>query len=1021
MRKIYSMFLAMALMVVGGVNVWAQDEVEPVFADLIHTGSSTKATGEIVNTVDAEMEHVNNTNINNNWGARAYVEFALDKLEDGMAITKAEFSFTAIGESRRERSASVYYVTNPDGTEENDYEDAFSWSAFDEQGVAIAPANTWIADCTFPQTPPTDNRRITIDVTDVLKAHQQAEADRVIFVVSNNPGGGDINGKNSAVAEENLPTLAIYMEDADTQTKYTIYFCDADGNDLKDPVQYDGTIDALVSASEADMASFVTTTLDEETGEEIPHKWVYESGNEEISLVEDADENNITLVFRPAAAYHYTLESSFGYTIAEGTGFEGETVTVPFSQYILKGKTLWQAQAIDKQFNYSFQLTEDNQVATIDYTETDINNVFYFTEAEDIDNEHAIASNGGNANIRCSNSYGAYFDEEVVLTTLPKGAYRLHYQVWGNTGVTFSFKAGETPITGPIYTYKEVDYDWGSTLGYIFGWNSDLFTVTEDTPIIINAAGANGKVIDWLYITKEADDITEEYIQSPAYLDENGNPDFSGWNFSEGRKTDKNYEAPMNLVRYDSNKNFDMYQNIDNLPSGHYKLTVHAFYRAGSLEDELRKVAEQKELEKNLVMVVKVLGEDAFREPERVARRLPAESKFYTQPIMNLTEDGDENGFYEETEGADRTSEVYTDDFVWVPNSAAAARLYYIAGHYVNEVEFDVFEDGPVMIGLVKDESIASDYCPIGSWNLFRLGDVEVEPETYNITVAPTENGMVEAQPEAEEGSTVSVLAVPNEGYKVDEAYIIYNVAEPTGAPQEVKEELEPTDETHGEFIMPSADVTIYITFKLDEGDEEEYYFIASEWVAGDPGRISPNDVSVNADENYIDVTAAGANNVNLNYQTQRNAYVDGAKYFVIEVSGISTEQGKSYLWWLNGTNRGSQVAPTYTIEGEDGFVTLVWDIEASGLGDTFTGERTYLDGNGAQHGGWTTCFGLTLADGSTAARFRNIDYVGENPATGINSVNNTAANKNGKYIENKAVVIVKNGKKYNVAGLEVK
>lgn len=831
MRKFYSLFLAMALMVVGGVNVWAQDEGEVVYATLLGTGSSScgATAGVYTNTVNAEKEHVNNSKFNSTWQGAAYVEFDLSQVDPEMAITKAEFSFTAIGENRRTRSAEVYYVTNPGGTEENDYEDAFSWSAFEEQGTAVNPARTKLADCTFPQTPPTDSECITIDVTDLLKQLQEEEVDRVIFVVTGNAGGGDINGMNDAVAAENLPALAITLADADTQTKYTIVFQDAEGNDLKEAVEYDGTIDDVVTAQDADKVSFITTEeVEDETSEtgyvEVQHKWIFvESDPEEITLTDDPEENYIVLKFREAQMFSYSLESSTGFGIASGTAFEGETVTCPFPQYYLDGKTLWQASAINKEYNYSFELTEDEMTATIEYWETDINNVLMFAEAEDLDDNGeglVVANNGGNANIRCSNSYGAYFTGDYVLATLPKGAYRLHFQVWGNTGVTFAFKAGETPITGPIYTYNGTDNEWGSTLGYIFAWDSDIFTVTEETDIIICAAGSNGKLIDWIYITKEADDITGDYIVNPAYLHEgtDGKADYAGWTYTTDGFKARDYEEPMNLITYSGNAKFEVNQTIQ-LPSGHYKLAVHAFYRAGSLEDELRKVAAGQELEKYLTMYAEVLGQDKVQQDDKAQRRLPAESQRYEKEIMNLTEDGDEDGFFEETEGADRTSEAYTDDFVWVPNSAVAARLYYMAGHYNNELEFDVYEEGPVTIGLSKQNGLDNDYCPIGSWTLFRLGDIEVEPDIYSITVNETENGTVEADPEAAEGETVVVTAIPDDGYMVDEAYITYLVVDATGVAETVTEELEPTDESHGEFIMPSSDVTITITFKL-EGEE---------------------------------------------------------------------------------------------------------------------------------------------------------------------------------------------------------
>lgn len=116
-------------------------------------------------------------------------------------------------------------------------------------------------------------------------------------------------------------------------------------------------------------------------------------------------------------------------------------------------------------------------------------------------------------------------------------------------------------------------------------------------------------------------------------------------------------------------------------------------------------------------------------------------------------------------------------DGAYVPNSASDARTWYIAGKYTNELLFNVFEPGNVTIGLKKGVGLPSDYCPIGAWKLYRMGDADPdaatpvgdEEETYTITVAETEHGTVTVDPEeAAEGDEVTVTVDPEEGYMVD-------------------------------------------------------------------------------------------------------------------------------------------------------------------------------------------------------------------------------------------------------------
>ncbi len=167
--------------------------------------------------------------------------------------------------------------------------------------------------------------------------------------------------------------------------------------------------------------------------------------------------------------------------------------------------------------------------------------------------------------------------------------------------------------------------------------------------------------------------------------------------------------------------------------------------------------------------------------------------------------------------------------------------------------------------------------------------------------------------------------------------------------------------------------------------EEYEYAFDATLWVAGDPGRISADNVVVDVVANTITVDKSGNNNIALVYRTDKMYYVEGADYFVIQGTGLSTEEGKSYLWWLNGANNGTQVAPTFTKVDENGLVTFAWDIAASGIGASFNAAKTYLVGGE----GWNTTFGLTLADEAVPAV---ISYIGFDKSdsdimTGINGI----------------------------------
>lgn len=226
-----------------------------------------------------------------------------------------------------------------------------------------------------------------------------------------------------------------------------------------------------------------------------------------------------------------------------------------------------------------------------------------------------------------------------------------------------------------------------------------LDNATAGSQVYANKTAANNGVwtiTEWTEPVGPKD--MTELIKNPAYL-ENG---YENWTYSENAFKPRTYEAPMNLITYSGNATFEVSQTLENVPAGLYKLTVNAFYRAGSLEDEKAKIAAGTELEKELTFY---------------ANNTTEENK-YSKKVMNISEgatDVDVNG-----------KDVKLDNGKFVPNSADDSRAWYIAGYYNNELLFNVFEDGAsVTIGLSKTEGLPSDYCPIGAWTLTRMGDAD--------------------------------------------------------------------------------------------------------------------------------------------------------------------------------------------------------------------------------------------------------------------------------------------------------
>ncbi len=160
---------------------------------------------------------------------------------------------------------------------------------------------------------------------------------------------------------------------------------------------------------------------------------------------------------------------------------------------------------------------------------------------------------------------------------------------------------------------------------------------------------------------------------------------------------------------------------------------------------------------------------------------------------------------------------------------------------------------------------------------------------------------------------------------------------------------------------------------KDNRADETCYKFVASDWgYTGDGGRVSQDKIKVDREANTITLTQSGNNNICLKYGASGTHEVSlDQKYLVIRGTNLSNTSGKSYLWWLNGKNQGSQVAPTKSGKLKDGRIQLVWDITKSGLDGNCQSDPWILT---TSHNSASTTFGLTA---TTSTKEVVISYIG--------------------------------------------
>ena len=158
----------------------------------------------------------------------------------------------------------------------------------------------------------------------------------------------------------------------------------------------------------------------------------------------------------------------------------------------------------------------------------------------------------------------------------------------------------------------------------------------------------------------------------------------------------------------------------------------------------------------------------------------------------------------------------------------------------------------------------------------------------------------------------------------------------------------------------------LYYVRLLKNYDNHAYHFRCTDWTTGDENRVAASNLNYDIDRNIIQVTgASGRNNVCLSLKHENLDYrIDKEqKYLVVRGDNLRTTSGSSYLWWLNGSNHGTEVEPTettsVTVDGVQQQV-IAWDMTASGLYENFADERPSVC-EGA------TIFGLTAKTGSSA------------------------------------------------------
>lgn len=268
----------------------------------------------------------------------------------------------------------------------------------------------------------------------------------------------------------------------------------------------DGTETEIKTASTGNGAEGATAEISSTDKESIMYndeKYIYVS--DDASDVVISEGSVVKVKFRKAALYNYTVQNSFGETLATGSSFEGDLAYATYPQYVNVDGILYEASKGNVGFyKCSFTPTANNYAHVVEYKKTAIDNVVYFSEAEDIEGmEKASASN---SDIRCSNGVGGYNKNDIVTaTTLQPGKYTIKTVVWGTKDHTVTIKAGDATI------------HTATTTGSIAPKESNFELIKEEAITIEGAL--NNAPLDYVYIIRTGDatlsiDLPADYTYS---------------------------------------------------------------------------------------------------------------------------------------------------------------------------------------------------------------------------------------------------------------------------------------------------------------------------------------------------------------------------------------------------------------------------------------------------------------------------------------------------------------------------
>lgn len=440
------------------LGVSAESYTPTVKMTYVNQSSADTSYGEVTSASTGYNKFSNGTVGfgNTGWGVNfiTYIEVDASGLPENATVTEAKLTATVSGPDRG-HTFNIGYNTSAWSAD-------LTYNTADKTATSLNSTLTTTAGRGSIGTKTGD-----FIITDAFKSSKKV----TLLIWDTAAGGGTVSGVSASITYTTETTSSYYVVrelDANTQIDTITYIGNVVGTD--------------VSASETDKAAVYVDGV----------KYVYVSGGDNtIKVDEDDTKNYIHLTFKEADKIDYTIESSLGSVLSVGTSYVGDAVNYAYPRYQELNGSLYQSSVNNKQYTNTFTPTAENSVAVVNYNASNIYNIVYCNDGEFIQGFEEVKT--GNLPIRASNGAAGFTADDVKIVSLPAGKYKM---VVG----AFTSKTSKSDLN---FTVGDNAYT-ASSSGNLSENTSPEFTLTNEKNdvVFLGSTSSVDAQLDYIYIQK---------------------------------------------------------------------------------------------------------------------------------------------------------------------------------------------------------------------------------------------------------------------------------------------------------------------------------------------------------------------------------------------------------------------------------------------------------------------------------------------------------------------------------------